>query len=135
MPRNALIIIAALFSPYPAAAQGFPLTVESIMRGPDLVGTSPFNVQFGADGRYVYFRWREPGVDTLDQDYRVSVAPTQRIERLPRNAVDTIPLANGAWSPDRRRQVVVLKGDLWLLEQNGARRRLTQTPGAEFAPA
>jgi len=130
-----LIIIAALFSPYPAAAQGFPLTVESIMRGPDLVGTSPFNVQFGADGRYVYFRWREPGVDTLDQDYRVSVAPTQRIERLPRNAVDTIPLANGAWSPDRRRQVVVLKGDLWLLEQNGARRRLTQTPGAEFAPA
>jgi len=109
--------------------------VESIMRGPDLVGTAPFNVQFGADGRYVYFRWRQPGTDTLDQDYRVSVALPQRIERLPRNAVDTIPLANGAWSPDRRRQVVVLRGDLWLLEQNGARRRLTQTPGAESAPA
>ena len=105
------------------------------MRGPDLVGTAPFNVQFGADGRYVYFRWRQPGTDTLDQDYRVSVALPQRIERLPRNAVDTIPLANGAWSPDRRRQVVVLRGDLWLLEQNGARRRLTQTPGAESAPA
>lgn len=41
---------------------------------------APFNVQFGADGRYVYFRWRQPGTDTLDQDYRVSVAPPQRIE-------------------------------------------------------
>jgi dipeptidyl aminopeptidase/acylaminoacyl peptidase len=124
-------------SPFSAAAQGFPLTVESIMRGPDLVGTSPFNVQFSADGRYVYFRWRQPGTDTLDQDYRVSVAPPQRIERLPRNAVDTIPLADGVWSPDRRREVVVLKGDLWLLEQEGrgTRRRLTQTPGAESAPA
>ena len=111
------------------------------MRGPDLVGTAPFNVQFGADGRYVYFRWRQPGTDTLDQDYRVSVASPHRIERLPRNAVDTIPLANGALSPpplpDGRRRVVVLKGDLWLLEQNGrgTRRRLTRTPGAESAPA
>jgi dipeptidyl aminopeptidase/acylaminoacyl peptidase len=92
-------------------------------------------VQFGADGRYVYFRWRKPGTDTLDQDYRVNVASPQQIERLPRNAIDTIPLANGVWSPDRRRQIVVLKGDLWLVEQGGAKRRLTQTPVAEFAPA
>ncbi len=106
------------------------------MRGPDLVGTAPFNVQFSADGRYVHFRWRQPGIDTIDQDYRVTVAAPQRIERLPRNAVDTIPLANGAWSPPSgaRRQVVVLKGDLWLLD-HGGKRRLTQTPGAESAPA
>jgi dipeptidyl aminopeptidase/acylaminoacyl peptidase len=143
--RRMVFVTMLLVSPYAAAAQGFPrpsgsplgLTVESIMRGSDLVGTAPFNVQFSADGRYVYFRWRQPGTDTLDQDYRVSVAPPQRIERLPRNAGDTIPLADGAWSPDRRREVVVLKGDLWLLEQDGrgARRRLTQTPGAESAPA
>ena len=134
MRRLAFVTALSLF-PFAAAAQAPSLTVESIMRGPDLVGTAPFNVQFGADGRHVYFRWRQPGVDTLDQDYRVTVAPPQRIERLPRNAVDTIPVANGVWSPDRRLQVVVLKGDLWLLEQTGARRRLTRTPGAETAPA
>ena len=133
--RRLASLIVLLASPLAAAAQAPPLTVESVMRGPDLVGTAPFNVQFGADGRYVYFRWRQPGIDTLDQDYRVTVAAPQRIERLPRNAIDTIPLANGVLSPDRRRQVVVLKGDLWLLEQNGARRRLTQTAGAETAPA
>jgi len=128
-------LIALLASPLVAVAQAPPLTVESVMRGPDLAGTAPFNVQFGADGRYVYFRWRRPETDTLDEDYRVTVAAPQRIERMPRNAIDTIPLANGVLSPDRRRQVVVLKGDLWLLEQHGARRRLTQTPGAETAPA
>ena len=135
MRRLAFVTVLSL-SPFAAAAQAPALTVESIMRGPDLVGTAPFNVQFSSDGRYVYFRWRQPGSDTLDQDYRVTVAAPQRIERLPRNAVDTIPLDNGVWSPDRRSQVVVLKGDLWLLDQAGrAKRRLTQTPGAESAPA
>src|SRR5258705_1576751 len=136
MRRMAFVTIL-LCSPLAAAAQAPALTVESIMRGPDLVGTAPFNVQFSAGGRYAPFRWRQPGVDPLDQDYRVTVAAPQRLERLPRNAVGTIPLANGAWSPDRRRQIVVLKGDLWLLDPGGrgSRRRLTQTPGAESAPA
>src|SRR5437773_2703960 len=121
-----------------ASAQGFPLTVESIMRGPDVVGTAPSNVRFSADGRYVYFAWRSPGVDTLDQDYRVAVAGApQASERLPRFAVDTIAMATGgsAWSPDLRREVVVLKGDVWLVERTGAKRRLTQTPSPESDPA
>ncbi|HEY3280462.1 MAG TPA: prolyl oligopeptidase family serine peptidase [Gemmatimonadales bacterium] len=127
------VVLASI--PVGAAAQGFALTVENIMRGPDLVGTAPFNVQFDALGHYVYLRWRQPGADTLDQDYRVAVADARQIQRLARNAVDTIPLATGAWSPDRRRLVVVLKGDLWLVERDGTKRRLTSTPGAETAPA
>lgn len=45
-----------------ASAQSFQLTVDNIMRGPDLVGTAPTNVRFSADGRHVHFRWRAPGV-------------------------------------------------------------------------
>ncbi|MGH7570187.1 MAG: DPP IV N-terminal domain-containing protein, partial [Gemmatimonadales bacterium] len=116
------------------AAQEFRLTVENIMRGPDLVGTSPSNVRFSADGRHVYFRWRSPGADTLDQDYRAAVAGGAP-ERLPRRVVDTIPMATGAWSPDQRRQVVALGGDLYLVDRAGAKRRLTQTTGAESAPS
>jgi dipeptidyl aminopeptidase/acylaminoacyl peptidase len=56
-------------------------------------------------------------------------------ERLPRLAVDTIAMADGVWSPDLRREVVVLKGDLWLVERTGAKRRLTETPAAETDPA
>jgi len=133
--RRFTFAIPLLLLPYAAAAQGFQLTVENIMRGPALVGTAPTNVVFGADGRHVYFRWRQPNADTLDQDYRVNVAGAPHLERLPRNASDTIPVANGVWSPDRRRQLVVLKGDIWLVERDGRRRRLTQTSGAESTPA
>ena len=118
-----------------AIAQGFPLTVENIMRGPGLVGTAPTDPTFSADGRYVYFRWRAPEADTLDQDYRVNVAGAPRLERLPRNAIDTIALANGVWAPGLRQQLVVLKGDLWLVDRTGAKRRLTQTVAAESNPA
>ena len=115
-----------------ASAQSFALTVDNIMRGPELVGTAPANVRFSADGRHVYFRWRAPGADSLDQDYRVAVrggAP----ERLPRRAVDTIAMA-GTWSPDLRRMLVALEGDLYVVAQDGARRRLTDTRGSESAP-
>src|SRR5436309_5412557 len=125
----------ALVVPAVASAQAFPLTVESIMRGPDLVGTAPSNVRFSADGRYVHFTWRSPGVDTLDRDYRVAVAGGASPERLPRNAVDTIAMADGTWSPDLRRELVALKGDIWLVERTGAKRRLTQTPAPESDPA
>src|SRR2546425_8745894 len=125
-----------------AAAQGLQLTVENIMRGPDLVGTAPSNVRFSADGRYVYCRWRSPGAggagagvgaDTTDQDYRAAVSGGSP-ERLPRSAVDTIAMADGARSPDRTREVVVLKGDLWLVDRRGAKQRLSETAAAESNP-
>src|SRR5256884_1011163 len=133
--RRSVLVLVLCSIPTGATAQGFRLTVESIMRGPDLVGTAPSNVRFSADGRYVYFAWRSPGVDTLDRDYRVAVAGAASPERLPRNALDTIAMADGVWSPDLRREVVVLKGDLWLVERTGAKRRGTQTPAPESDPA
>src|SRR5437762_14286843 len=105
--RRSVLVLVLCSIPTGAFAQGFRLTVENIMRGPDLVGTAPSNVRFSADGRYVYFRWRNPGVDTTDQDYRVAVAGvTPSPERLPRFAVDTIAMADGAWSPEWTREVV-----------------------------
>src|SRR5438477_7280082 len=106
--RRCLLVLTLLSAPVAAIAQGSRLTVESIMRGPDLVGTAPSNVRFSADGRYVYFAWRSPGVDTLDGDYRVSVAGGASPERFPRNLVHTIAIAHGVWSPDLRREVVRL---------------------------
>jgi len=135
MRRCPLVVAVVLLLAAPAVvAQAFELTVEHIMRGPELVGTPPANVRFSADGRHVLFRWRQGGVDTLEYDYRVAVAGGAP-ERLPRRAVDTIAMADGVWSPDRRRQLVVLKGDLYVAERSGAKRRLTDTRGAESAPS
>jgi dipeptidyl aminopeptidase/acylaminoacyl peptidase len=126
---------ATLLHPSSTRAQDFRLTVENIMRGPELYGRSPDSIRFSADGRHVYFRWRSPGVDTLDQQYRVAVAGGAP-ERVARHAVDTIAMADGVWDSAGRRVLVVLKGDLYAVDgATGAKRRLTRTPAAESAPA
>src|SRR6476659_7541612 len=66
----ALIVLAA---PSLLAQQGtktdarpdgkFALTVDSIMRGPDLVGYPPDGLRWSADSQKLYFEWRKPGED------------------------------------------------------------------------
>jgi len=68
-----ILLVQLVWAPAALGAQGQRLTVETIMRGPDFAGTAPSDVRFSADGKYVYFRWRGAGVDTLDQDYRAAV--------------------------------------------------------------
>src|ERR671924_27107 len=46
-----------------SSAAGFELTVDSIMRGPDLVGYPPTGLRWSGDSRKLYFDWRKPGDD------------------------------------------------------------------------
>ena len=39
----------------------FELTVDSIMRGPDLVGYPPTGLRWSADSQKLFFEWRKPG--------------------------------------------------------------------------
>src|SRR4030095_7822662 len=41
----------------------FALTVDSIMRGPDLVGYAPEGLRWSADSQKLYFEWRKPGAE------------------------------------------------------------------------
>src|SRR5947209_8430497 len=43
------------------AAGGFELTVDSIMRGPKLVGYPPTGLRWSGDSARLYFEWRRPG--------------------------------------------------------------------------
>src|ERR671916_559102 len=56
--------------PAPAQpAKRFELTVDSIMRGPALVGYQPESVRWSQDGRRVFFRWKqadEPRLKEMD---------------------------------------------------------------------
>jgi len=56
----AFILAAAVPHAQAPAAAPFALTVESIMRGPDLVGYPPENLRWSADSRTPYFDWRRP---------------------------------------------------------------------------
>jgi len=67
--RSVSLILALLITPVVfaqhAAQQGtdhrFLLTVDSIMRGPDLVGYPPDGLRWSADSQKLYFEWRKPG--------------------------------------------------------------------------
>jgi dipeptidyl aminopeptidase/acylaminoacyl peptidase len=135
-----LVAAPALLAQGPAASRAetpsksdkFALTVDSIMRGPDLVGYAPDALRWSADSQTLYFDWRKPGEDEAST-YRVSRdggTPT----RLTDEQKKDIPPANGRWDKARRRVVFADKGDIVMLDANGARRPITRTTAAEGSP-
>ncbi|HET7038479.1 MAG TPA: prolyl oligopeptidase family serine peptidase [Gemmatimonadales bacterium] len=137
--RLAATLVVTLFTAAsPIAAQQFDLSVDNIMRGPELVGRAPQGLRGGfggggfswsPDSRFVWFRWQQPGVDTSLVVYRVSVtggAP----ERFEKANPDTILAGPAEWSPDRSRAVYQIRGDLVLWTPRGTR-KLTDTPVPE----
>jgi len=56
----------ALSQTSPAAPKPLALSVDSIMRGPELVGTEPTIVGWSIDGQKFYFRWKKPAEKTAE---------------------------------------------------------------------
>ena len=139
MNRHAALTVACLIAvPAPLVAQQFDLSVDNIMRGPELVGRAPQGLRGGfggggfswsPDSRFVWFRWQQPGVDTSLVVYRVGAAGGQP-ERFEKADPDTILAGNAEWSPDRSRAVFQIRGDLVLWTPRGTR-KLTDSPVPE----
>src|SRR5687768_12781246 len=136
LPRGtaALCALAAALLVAPAQAQntasGFDLSVRNIMRGPALVGRSPDDVRFSADGRWVYFRWRTPeSADTMTHVYRVPVEGGTP-ELLADSVADrTVPgQGDDGWDRSRTRRAIERLGDIYMVDTGGGDRRITQTP-------
>lgn len=117
-----------------ASPARFELSVESIMRGPKLVGSAPSGLRWSGDSKELYFEWRKPGEDEAST-YAVS-----REGGEPRKLSDAerklVPPAFGAqWDAARRRVVFSEGGDLVLLDTvTRTRRQLTRTTGGESNP-
>jgi len=116
-----------------AAPPRFELTVDSIMRGPRLVGYPQTGLRWSGDSARLYFEWRRPGDDE---------AATYVVEKNgsePRKLSDSerrnAPPANGAWDKAHRRVLFVDQGDIVLLDSTtGTRRQVTRTIGTESNP-
>ncbi|MDD8025763.1 MAG: hypothetical protein PHI34_04565, partial [Acidobacteriota bacterium] len=72
-PLLAALLLAALAAVPPASPGSqmaptapFRLTIDNIMRGDELIGTSPSDVQWSFDGRILYFRWKKPGAKAAE---------------------------------------------------------------------
>jgi dipeptidyl aminopeptidase/acylaminoacyl peptidase len=115
------------------ASRQFELTVDSIMRGPDLVGYPPSGLRWSADSQKLFFDWRKPG-ETESSTYLVGRDGSD-LRKLSDDEAKATPAANGRWDKAHRRILFVDGGDVVLVDSaRGVRRQITRTTGAESNP-
>ena len=111
----------------------FALTVDNIMRGPELVGNPPNNLRWSGDSKELYFEWLIP------KDDQPSTWVVGRDGGEPRRLTEAerrlAPPANGQWDIKRRRILGVDRGDIVIID-TVARKRIdvTRTTGNESSP-
>ena len=143
----AAAFFAALFaaapaaqSPAPASAAAKPsrtapveMTVDSIMRGPDLVGYPPSGLRWSGDSTKLYFEWRKPGEEEAST-YVVERAGGEP-KKLSKEEAKNAPPAGGRWDKARRRLLFSDGGDIVIFDTaTGKRRQVTKTRGGEGSP-
>ena len=120
-------------APAPAAASRFTLSVDSIMRGPDLVGYPPSGLRWSGDGARLYFEWQTRGED--ETATWVVSADGSGLRRLTDDERRQAPPVAGPWDRAHRRVLSTARGDVTLLDTVSATHvEIARTAGAESAP-
>jgi dipeptidyl aminopeptidase/acylaminoacyl peptidase len=114
----------------------FDLTIDSIMRGPRLVGYAPTGVYWSQDSQRVYFRWKQPDEPRLKEPslYVVNRDGTG-LRRLTDEETRQSPPSNGELSKDKTLTVFTEDGDVFVYDHKKAQRRqITRTTDVESNP-
>src|SRR6266851_4100125 len=117
----------------PAAKIAFELTVDSIMRGPKLVGYPPTGLRWSGDSARLYFEWRRP------QDEETATWVVGKDGAGPHKLTDaerrSAPPVSGVWDKAHHRVLFTDEGDIVLVDSiAGTRRNITRTTGSESNP-
>ncbi len=135
-PAAAALLTFASYAPTvrTASPPKFDLTVDSIMRGPKLVGYPQTGLRWSGDSLRLYFEWRRPG-DDEPATYvvgRDGGEPRKLADEERRGAP---PASGGAWDTAHRRVLFVDHGDIVLVDTvGGTRRQITRLTGNEANP-
>ena len=129
------VAVPSAQSPSAQGAKGarVEMTVDSIMRGPDLVGYPPSGLRWSGDSRKLYFDWRKPG-EKESSTYVVDRSggePRKLSEADAKNA----PPPFGRWDKAKKRILFGDAGDIVIFDTTtGVRRQITKTTGGESNP-
>src|SRR5256714_6734529 len=115
---------------------GFELTVDSIMRGPRLVGYRRAGVYWSQDSQRVYFRWKQADEPRLkEMSLYVVNRDGSGLRRLTEEESKQAPPPNGELSKDKTMTVFTEEGDIFIYDHaKGTRRQITRTVDAETSP-
>ena len=138
-----LVIICSfsLLSPLTLAQQTpptkkFELTIDSIMRGPRLVGYAPTNPYWSEDSQKVYFHWKQADEPRLKETSLYVVnRDGSGLRRLSEEETRLAPPATGELSKDRTKTIFGEDGNIFLYDHvKGERRTLIKTSDPETNP-
>jgi dipeptidyl aminopeptidase/acylaminoacyl peptidase len=117
-------------------APAFELTVDSIMRGPRLVGYAPSGVYWSPDSQKVYFRWKQAGEPRLkEMSLYVVNRDGSGLRRLTEEESKNAPPAIGELSKDKSMTVFADQGDIFIYDHaKQTRRQITKTVDVETNP-
>ena len=120
----------------PTPSKKFELTVDSIMRGPRLVGYAPSNVYWSQDSQKVYFRWKQADEPRLkERSLYVVNRDGSGLRRLTEDEARLAPPSIGELSKDRTKTVFAEEGNIFLYDHvNMERRELVKTTDPESNP-
>ena len=105
------------------------LTVDSIMRGPKLVGTAPSAIRWSKDSTKVYFSWQRAS-DERSATWSVKRDGTGLVQLTPEEVRGIDAPQTGRLDRARRRALVAEGGDVVIVDvATGARRYVTRTSG------
>jgi dipeptidyl aminopeptidase/acylaminoacyl peptidase len=111
-----------------------PLTVEKIMRDQKWIGTSPSNIFWSADGRYLFFNWNPSGAEADSLYY---ITPTDRTPKKasPEMRRNTPSHNSAVYNKARTGYAYTKDGDVFYVDaKTGRERRITQTTENEASP-
>lgn len=127
------VLDAELRGQRPVAGKPFELTVDSVMRGPKLVGYPPTGLRWAGDSSRLYFEWRQAG--DIEPSTWVVGRDGQHLRKLSDDERRSAPPVRGAWNASRARVLFVDEGDIVLVDSiGGSRRAITRTTAAEGNP-
>jgi dipeptidyl aminopeptidase/acylaminoacyl peptidase len=134
MKRLALALTVFLLA-FPAHPAGkFTLTIDSIMRGPELYGYAPSDVRWSGDGQHIYFQWKQASDPRIKPfDTYVAGPDWAGVRKLGDAEAKVAPPVAGDSTRDRRRIVYSRDGDLFLYGGSGTW-QLTKTDEVESDP-
>jgi dipeptidyl aminopeptidase/acylaminoacyl peptidase len=122
-----------LSTPSQKGSDPFVLTVDSIMRGPKLVGYPQTGLRWSGDSARLYFEWRRPGED--EAATWVVGRDGGNLRKLTDEERRSAPPVGGMWDRAHRRVVFADQGDIVLVDSvAGTRRHITRTTAAESVP-
>ncbi len=132
-----IALVAAMASPAFAQRRGeapkFDLTIDNIMRGPELVGYEPRAVRWSADSQRIYFQWKKAD-EPREKDFDTYVVNRDGtgLRKLSEEEAKNAPPANAELSRDKKLAVFVDGGDVFVYDNTtNQRRQITNTTDIE----